>query len=205
MENNNFERLLLEKIYKIDEARLYKYYKRIKNQSNSLDPPQIVAKFLNNLSIGNSINEVFCVLNYYNSKIRKSLIDFAFEWIRAQKIRLEYKKHLMNTQFPTNELAVDDCIFLFFLNYDKYIRTILNTDIKEFEISALYESFFLNSFESKALKIENIIEKHKNKVPTIFREAERINTHIITLRSGLSEIIEKDYQEILYSKKEKKN
>lgn len=183
-------------IYKIDRDRLYSYYERIKNQSLYKSEVKIVAKFLINRSVGNKIDDVFNVLSYFKDKIieGKDVLDLAFEWIRAQKIRLEYKKYLIRTQYPNDDidLAIDDCIILFFLEYDKYIRDLLKNDIKEYEISALIETFF-NPFEMKTYDLENILKKHEGKVPTIYKENKREPTNIMTLRSGLSGIIKMDY------------
>ncbi|MFX1392728.1 MAG: hypothetical protein ACFFAH_04055 [Promethearchaeota archaeon] len=187
------EDINLEQVYKIDKARLYSYYERIRNQNSDLEPLQIIAKFLNTQSIGEYVNDIFNVLNYYKTKIKKNILDFAYEWIRAQKIRFEYKKYLLRAQFPNYELAIDECIYSFFLKYDRYIRKLLKNNIKEYEISALYEIFF-NPFDKMKFKISLILDKHKNKVPTIFRETKRLNTKIMTLRSALSEIIRNDYE-----------
>ena len=196
MLKNEFNRAL-----KIDKERLQGYYERIKSQSSSLTPIQIIAKFLVNQSITPSTSEVIEVLDYYKSRILngKDILDLAFEWIRAHHFRSEYKKHLIKEQYKDYNIAVDDCIFLFFLNYDEYIRKIFIEDIKEFELSALYQVFF-SSFDKDPLKLNDILEEHKRKVLTIFdkdeRINERINTNILTLRSGLSEIIKNDYNEI---------
>jgi len=187
------EEINLEQVYKIDKVRLHGYYERIKNQYSDLDPLQIIAKFLNTQSIGEYVNDIFSVLNYYKAKIKKSILDFAFEWIRAQKIRFEYKKYLIRAQFPNYELAVDECIHRFFLKYDRYIRKLLKDDIKEYEISALYEMFFI-PFDTMKFNITSILNKNKSKVPTIYRETKRLDTKIMTLRSALSEIIRNDYE-----------
>ncbi len=200
MENVN-----IEEIYKIDKERLLGYYNRIKNQFKFLEPTQIIAKFLINRSIGS--NDVFDTLLYFKDKLAdgKELLDLAFEWIRAQKIRLEYKKYLIRAQYPHNNLslAVDDCIFKFFLEYDKYIRNLLKEDIREHNLSVLYEIFF-SPYESKNLNIQDILERHIDKVHTHHHEMEKINTNIIVLRSGLSIIVVKDYEDVLFARKEEK-
>ena len=197
--------LNIEEIYKIDKERLLGYYNRIKNQFKFLEPTQIIAKFLINRSIGS--NDVFDTLVYFKDKLieGKELLDLAFEWIRAQKIRLEYKKYLVRAQYPYNNLslAVDDCIFKFFLEYDRYIRNLLKKDIREHNLSALYEIFF-SPYESKNLNIQDILERHIDKVPTHHHEMEKINTNIIILRSGLSIIVVKDYEDVLFARKEEK-
>ena len=203
MEASNFE-----KLYKIEKDKLLRYYDRLRNQLKNLGPSQIVARFLINQSIGSSYNDVYDTLLYFRDKIAegKELLDLAFEWIRAQKIRLEYKKYLIRAQYPYNNLslAVDDCIFQFFLEYDKYIRHLLKEDIQEYNFSALYEIFF-SPYESKDLKIKDILEKHIHNVPTHFQGMEKINTNVVILRSGLSNIIVKDYEIVLFSRKEEKN
>ena len=131
-------------------------------------------------------------------------MDFSFEWIRADKIRLEYKKYLIRAQYESDNLtlAVDDCIFRFFLYYDEYIRKLFKEDIQEFEISALYETFFMQQDGDQEFNFENTLDKHKIKVPTFFDGTKRVNTNIITLREGLSEIIISDYKGVLNSRKE---
>ena len=196
-----------EKRYKIEKDKLLRYYDRLRNQSKNLGPSQIVARFLINQSIGSSYNDVYETLLYFRDKIEddKDLLDLAFEWIRAQKIRLEYKKYLIRAQYPYNNLslAVDDCIFRFFLEYDTYIRNLLKKDIQEYNFSTLYEIFF-SPYESKHLNIKDILEKHIHNVPTHFQGMEKINTNVIILRSGLSNIIVKDYEIVLFSRKEEK-
>ncbi|MBY8984950.1 MAG: hypothetical protein KGD65_07785 [Candidatus Lokiarchaeota archaeon] len=196
-----------EKRYKIEREKLLRYYDRLRNQFKNLGPSQIIARFLINQSIGSSYNEVYDTLLYFRDKIAdgKELLDLAFEWIRAQKIRLEYKKYLIRAQYPNNNLslAVDDCIFRFFLEYDTYIRDLLKEDIQEYNFSTLHEIFF-SPYESKDLNIKDILEKHIHNVPTHFQSMEKINTNIIILRSGLSNIIVKDYEIVLFSRKEEK-
>ena len=193
--------------YKIDRDRLYGYYERIKNQFAHKSDVGIVAKFLINRSIGNKETDVEKVLNYFNDKIieGKNILDFAFEWIRAQKIRLEYKKYLIRTIYPNDDinLAIDDCIILFFLGYDKYLRTLLKNKINEHEISALFEIFF-SPYEIKTYDINNILKNYSDKVPTIYIENERIDTNIVSLRLGLSNVIKSDYEGVIRSRLESK-
>jgi len=201
------EKLNFEKLYKIEEDKLIRYYDRLRNQFKNLGPNQIAARFLINQSIGSSYNDVYETLLYFRDKIAegKEPLNLAFEWIRAQKIRLEYKKYLIRAQYPHNNLslAVDDCIFRFFFEYDKYIRQLLKDDIREYNFSALYEIFF-SPYESKNLNIKDILERHIHNVPTHFQGMEKINTNIIILRSGLSVIIVKDYENVLFSRSEEK-
>lgn len=197
----------ITEIYKIDRDRLYGYYERIKNQFAHKSDVGIVAKFLINRSIGNKETDVEKVLNYFNDKIieGKNILDFAFEWIRAQKIRLEYKKYLIRTIYPNDDinLAIDDCIILFFLGYDKYLRTLLKNKINEHEISALFEIFF-SPYEIKTYDINNILKNYSDKVPTIYIENERIDTNIVSLRLGLSNVIKSDYEGVIRSRLESK-
>jgi len=201
------EMLNIEEIYKIDKDELLRYYDRIQNQFKNSGEVQIIARFLINQSIGNNYKDIYNVLFYFRNKLRdgNNLLDLAFEWIRAQKIRLEYKKYLIRAQYPNNNLnlAVDDCIFRFFLEYDKYIRKIFKKDTKEHNFSTLYEIFF-SPYESKNIRIKDILEKYIDNVITHFEGMEKIDTSIIVLRSGLSDIIVKDYKNVLFARKEEK-
>jgi len=201
------EKISVEEIYKIEKDKLLRYYERIENQFKNLEEAQIVSKFLVNQSIGSNYEDVYATLLYFKKILieGRELLDFAFEWIRAQKVRLQYKKYLSRAQYPNNNLslAVDDCIFQFFLEYDKYIRSILRKDTKEHNFSALYEIFF-SPYESKNLNIKEILEKHIDNVPTHFDGMEKINTSIVILRSGLSNIIVKDYENVLFARREEK-
>jgi len=197
----------IEQMYKIDKDRLYNYYCRIRNKFQNEPPIRSIAKFLTEQSIGSSIDDISNVLKYFEDKLenKKEIIDLAYEWIRGQKIRLEYKKYLIRAQYPDNKLnlAIDDCISYFFLDFDKHIRKLLEKDINEYEISALLEIFF-SPYETETFKIEEVIAHHKDKVPTFFEGNKRLDTRIITLRSGLSQIIIKDYEKVLLSRKEEK-
>jgi hypothetical protein len=192
----------LEELYQIDSKRLINYYERIEKQSHNKDTAEVVAKFLNNQSVGPVKADLIDILNYYREKLvnEKTLLDFALEMIRANKIRLEYKKYLSQATHKNLELAIDDCIFLFFLEYDKYIRNLFLDEIKEFEISSLYDVFFRPPEINGSQNIYDILEDYKMKVPTVFHGNKRINTNIITLRSGLSEIITEDYKKLKKSK-----
>ncbi len=200
MEDIEFERR-----YKIDKERLLKYYERIENYGKGKGSIAHISNFLINQSIGSSFEEVFDTLKYYEDKIveGQELLDLALEWIRAQKIRLEYKKYLIRAQYPTNELrlAVDDCIYRFFLSYDNYIRKLFKKEIREHNFSALYEIFF-NTFDEKSLIIEDIVQKHIHNIPSHYYGSNKINTNIMTLRQGLSNIIVKDYVNVLSARKE---
>ena len=194
-----------ENKYKIDKERLISYYNRIKRQSKDQDQLSMMAKFLFNQSIGSSYEDNYGILLYFKDKIiiEKSLLDFAIEWIRAQKIRLEYKKYLIRAQYPQNNLAlaIDDCIFRFFLDIDKYLRTLMKKKIQEYNFSALYEIFF-SPYDTKNLNIEDILLRHMHNVPTHFHGSNKINVNIIILRSALSNLIVKDYEDVLFSRNE---
>lgn len=194
-----------ENKYKIDRERLISYYNRIKRQFRDQDQLSMMAKFLFNQSIGSSYEDNYGILLYFKDKIiiEKSLLDFAIEWIRAQKIRLEYKKYLIRAQYPQNNLAlaIDDCIFRFFLDIDKYLRTIMKKNIQEYNFSALYEIFF-SPYDTKNLNIEDILLRHMHNVPTHFHGSNKINVNIIILRSALSNLIVKDYEDVLFSRNE---
>ena len=198
LEKNRFNQAI-----KIDKERLLGYYERIKSQSSSLTPIEIIAKFLVNQSIRTSTLEVIEIINHHKSKIikEKKVLDLAFEWIRAHHFRSEYKRHLIKEQYTDYYTAIDDCISLFFLDYDEYIRKIFKKDMKEFEFSAIYDILF-SPFDRESLNLNEILEKHRTKVPTVFYNNERINTNLFTLRSGLSEIIKNDYNEVSTSKSE---
>jgi hypothetical protein len=197
-----------ETIYKIDRKRLSQYYERIKNQTNEVQVINNITKFLNNQSIGASYQEVYNTLKYYEDKIieGKQLLDLAFEWLRAQKIRLEYKKYLVRAQYPNNDLclAVDDCIYRFFLDYDHYIRKLFKKEVREHNFSALYEIFF-SPFDKKNLIIEDIVQNHMHNIPTHYCGNLKIDTRIMTLREGLSNIIVKDYENVLFARKEEES
>ncbi len=194
-----------ENRYKIDKERLISYYNRIKRQSKDQDQLNVIAKFLFNQSIGSSYEELYGILLYFKDKIiiGKGLLDFAIEWIRAQKIRLEYKKYLIRAQYPQNNLAlaIDDCIFRFFLDINKYLRTLMKKNIQEYNFSALYEIFF-SPYDTKNLNIDDILLRHMHNVPTHFQGSNKIDVNIIILRSALSNLIVKDYEDVLFSRKE---
>lgn len=201
------ENMELNELFQIDDKRLLKYYERIKNQAQHADELVIITKFLFNQSIGTNKYEVQQILDYYKDKMQeeKSLLDFGLEWIRANKIRLEYKKYLIRAQYPNDDtnLAIDDCIYTFFLNYDAYLRGLLKENIQEHEIATLYEIFF-SPFERKSFKLIQMLNKYEEICPTISLNGNTITSNIYTLRSGLSQIIFNDYQGVIYSRKEEK-
>jgi hypothetical protein len=208
------EEIKFSKLYNFDKQRLHSNFERIQNLYKDLNSIEIIAKFLFNQSIGGSISEISDVLNYFQEKLSKdkTLLDFAFEWIRAYKIRLEYKKYINLSSYSTYNIALDDTIFVFFLRYDEYLRTIFKNTMPEYEFSTLYRIFFTPK-QSNPINITTLLEKNKKKVPTIVIDGERIDTKIFTLREGLSEMIKEDFHEglpsdikiIKYGKEAEKN
>ena len=195
------EKIKFKQALKIDEERLLWNYKRITRMFKNSDQVEIITKFLINQSVGFSPDRIIDILNYYKPKIikDKSLLDFAFEWVRANKIRFDYKKFINLGTYKDHECAIDDAIFLFFLDYDKYIREFFIKDISEIEICALYEIFFNpNQLDSTSMNV--FLEKKELRVHTIFKGKEKVNTSIFTLREGLSSMIKKDYNELHSSK-----
>jgi len=196
---------MFENRYKIDKERLFSYYDRIKRQFKDQDQLTMTTKFLVNQTVGSSHDDIYGILSYFKDKIieGKSLLDFAIEWIRAQKIRLEYKKYLIRAQYPQNNLAlaIDDCIFRFFLDTDNHLRMLIKNDVKEYNFSALYEIFF-SPYDTKNLNIQDILRRHIDNVPTYFQGSKKINVNIIILRSALSNLIVKDYEDVLFSRKD---
>lgn len=198
------EELDIKQEYRIDIAKLNQYYERMKNQYSQLKPHEVLARFLISHSIGTSVIQLNTILGYYKDKLQKNkeLLDLAFEWIRAQEIRLLYKKYLITSIYSSGDLnlAVDDCIFKFFLDYDEYLRRILFcAEIKEYEIGTLYE-FFFRFYEDKIESFDEILKGQNRSSPTIIFDSKKVSTRINTLRSGLSKIIEEDYKSVLKSR-----
>ncbi|MBN1803208.1 MAG: hypothetical protein JW891_16980 [Candidatus Lokiarchaeota archaeon] len=194
-------------IYKLNRDQLTRYYERIKNRLEGKEEVEIIANFLKHQSIiETTIDEIIKILTYYEKKSIKTvnLLDLAFEWIRANEIRLKYKKYLIRTSYPEEKiaLAVDDCISRIFLDYDIYIRKFFKK-IEEHEISALFHIIFSRLGEKKET-LEEILSWHKEKVPTYEEEGKRICTNLITLRSGLSQIIVEDYESVVASRQASK-
>ncbi|MFX1274503.1 MAG: hypothetical protein ACFFBP_08210 [Promethearchaeota archaeon] len=189
--------------YRINRKQLIGYYERTKNRLHDKDEIEVIANFLKHQAIIElNLNEITYILNYIAKLLKKdkSIMDFSLEWIRANEIRLKYKKYLITTRYPEDDftIAIDDCISRFFLDYDKYIREFF-TEIKEHELSALYNVFF-NRADVKSRSFDEILQWHEDKAPTIFDDDKRINTNIFALRSGLSQIIMQDYQDVLSSR-----
>jgi len=189
------ENLDISQVFKIEEKRLLKFFERMKRTYSDSSLVEIVAKFLENEAIASDSERTREILKYYEGKLEegKSLKDFAFEWIRAHKIFREYRKHLNSANYPSYEIAIDDCIFLFFLKYDSILRDLFTPEIKEFEVSLLYDLFF-NSENLEDLDFDFLIEKHKVKCPTVYEGNERVKTRIYTLQQGLGEIILSEYE-----------
>ncbi len=195
------EKIKFKQAFKIDEKRLLWNYKRITRMFKNSDQVEIITKFLINQSVGFSPDRIIDILNYYKPKIikDKTMLDFAFEWVRANKIRFDYKKFINLGTYEDYESAIDDAIFLFFLDYDKFIREFFVEDITEIEICALYEIFF-NPNQVDSTNMDVFLEKNELRVHTIFKGKEKVNTSIFTLREGLSSMIRKDYNEVHSSK-----
>jgi hypothetical protein len=194
------EEIQFNKLYNFDKERLYSNFERIQNLYKDLKSAEIITKFLFNQSIGGSINEISDTLKYYQKKLfkDKGLLDFAFEWIRAYKIRLEYKRYINLKSYKEYTIALDDAIFLFFLRYDEYLRTLFEDTMEEYEFSTLYRIFFTPK-QSNPINLTTLLEKYKEKVPTIIIDGEKIDTKVFTLREGLSDMIKEDYHEGLPS------
>jgi hypothetical protein len=194
----------IKSIYPIDEERLLSYYKRIEKKYSKKSPIEIGASFLISQSIGSEVSEIIPVLEYFQEKnpFGTQLIDFIFEWIRAQRIRLEYKKYLIRADYPENSemLAVDDCISRFFVNYDKYIRNITDSNISDYILGTLYSIFFWDY--SKGLEFTEKLKSFKEKIPPEMFDSISINAY--TLRLSLSEIISNDYKGVVISRKAEK-
>jgi len=191
------------KKYPINRKQMIGYFERIKKRLLDKGESEIIANFLKHQAIIEvSIDEISYILRYYAKLLKKDkeLLEFALEWIRANEIRLRYKKYLITTRYPENDfkIAIDDCISRFFLEYDTYIRDFF-LEIKEHELSALFNVFF-NRTDTKSHGFDEILEWHEDKVPTIFEETKKLKTNIISLRSGLSQIITLDYQDVVSSR-----
>ncbi|MFX1380524.1 MAG: hypothetical protein ACFFA4_15670 [Promethearchaeota archaeon] len=194
------EEIQFKKLYKIDKERLRSNFQRIQNLNKDLNLEEIIAKFLDNQSVGTQKEQILEILNYFQDKLSndKGLLDFAFEWIRANKIRLEYKKYITLNDYKSYKTALDDAISLFFLKYDKFLRVLFKSNLEEYEFSTLYQIIF-NLKQSESINLTSLLEKNKDKVPSIIIHGERFNTTIHTLREGLSEMVKNDYNEGLPS------
>ncbi|MFX0004158.1 MAG: hypothetical protein ACFE9C_09185 [Candidatus Hodarchaeota archaeon] len=190
------EEIQFNKLYKIDKKRLISNFQRIQNLNKDLNLNEIVAKFLDNQSIGIQKDQILEILNYFKNKLSndKELLDFAFEWIRANKIRLEYKKYIVLNDYKSYTTALDDAIFLFFLKYDKSLRFLFKSNLEECEFCTLYQIIF-NLKQSESLNLTALLEKNKTKVPSITILGEKFDTTIHTLREGLSDMVKNDYNE----------
>ncbi len=195
----------LEEFYKIDREKFLDNYRITKNilKSTEKNEIQIIAQWLvDNQSIGSSQESNAEIISYYSKYLKKdkTLLDFALEWIRAQKIRSGYILHLIKTHFPSSNsnLIIDYFISSFFLKYYEILRDLFKDTIQEYELSALLEILFASEREQNFI-FENHMEKYKNnpQCPTLFKGSERIDTSILTLRSGLADIIKRDYEPIV--------
>ena len=195
------EKIKSKQMFKLDEERLLRNYERINRMFKNSEDVEIIAKFLINQSIGISLEQLKDILNYYKPKLsnNKTLLDLAFEWVRANKIRYDYKKFINLATYEDVDSVIDDTIFHFFLDYDKYIREFFIKDLSENEICALYEIFF-NPNQVDSTNLDTFLSRNEVKVHTIFEDKEKINTNIFTLREGLSSMINKDYSDLFPSK-----
>jgi hypothetical protein len=196
----------LREIYKLDKQRLYDFYERIKKGYRDLSEIEIAAKFLVSQSIGPSESEIKKILKFFQKKgfLGWNLLDFMFEWVRAQKIRLEYKRYMILQEYPEEDikLAIDDSISHFFLDYDKYLRDLIKKDIPKYLFAVIYNIFFYD-YENKGFDFLEILKQCKEEIPP--RLFNNNHNNIIILRIGLKEIIKKDYQTIIYSRKKVKD
>lgn len=192
----------IDDLYKINRERFLDNYRITENilKSTEKNKTKIIAQWLvDNQSVGPSQESNVEIINYYSKYLKKdkTLLDFALEWIRAQKIRSRYMLHLIKTHFPNDNsnLVIDYFISSFFLKYNKILRDIFKDTIQEYELSALLDIIFASEREQNFI-FENHMEKHKNnpQCPTLFKGSERIDTSILTLRSGLASIIKRDYE-----------
>lgn len=206
MREDFLEKIKFKQVFKLDDDRLLRNYERINRMFKNCEYTEILAKFLINQSIGLSPERIIDILNYYKLKLHndRSLLEFAFEWVRANKIRFDYKKFINLAKYEDLNSAIDDTIFHFFLDYDEYIRDFFIKDISETEICALYEIFF-NPKEVDSINLDALFSKHEVRVHTISKNKNKVNTNIFTLREGIKSMIKKDYSEFHVSKVQIKN
>ncbi|MFW9901475.1 MAG: hypothetical protein ACFFDY_09310 [Candidatus Thorarchaeota archaeon] len=190
------EEIQFNKLYKIDKERLRTNFQRIQNLNKDLNLEEIIAKFLDNQSIGIQKDQILEIIKYFQNRLSndKELLDFAFEWIRANKIRLEYKKYITLNDYKSYTTALDDAIFLFFLKYDKFLRAFFQSDMEEYEFCTLYQIIF-NLKQSESFSFSALLEENKNKGLSIIILGEKFDMTIHTLREGLSDMIKNDYNE----------
>lgn len=145
-----------------------------------------------NHSLAKDVEKIEQILVFFKPLLKEGtpIINLALEWLRCQKVRLEYKKFLGRTKFPNDDLnlCIDACIFLFFLKYDSELRDLFNPDIKPYEYSTLLGILF-SAYETSERDIDSILEQHKAKFPISFD----FNIDLEILGAGLSEIIKNDF------------
>ncbi|TFF97364.1 MAG: hypothetical protein EU547_04475 [Promethearchaeota archaeon] len=195
------ENIDIKALYPIDENRLSEYYLRVKKRYSENNQFEIGARFLISQSIGTDKLEIIPILEYFekNNPFGSKIIDFIIEWIRAQSIRLEYKKYLIRADYPedSKDLAIDDCISRFFVKYDKYVRNLVNSNTSDYILATLYFIFFFD-YRSE-LNFTQIVADFKKEIPPKLFDDISINTY--TLRLSLSKIIAKDYKGVVVSRK----
>ncbi|MFX1571081.1 MAG: hypothetical protein ACFFCV_22305 [Promethearchaeota archaeon] len=194
------EEIQFNKLYEINKERISSNFQRIQNLNTNLNLEEVIAQFLYNQSIGIQKGQILEILKYFQNKLsnNKELLDFAFEWIRANKIRLDYKKYFTLNDYNSYTSALDDVIFLFFLKYDKFLRALFKSNMKEYEFCTLYQIIF-NLKQSESFNFSALLKENKSKVPSIIIHGEKIDITIHILREGLSDMIKNDYNEGLPS------
>lgn len=199
------ENINIKALYPLDKERLLEYYERLKKSYSEKSTLELGASFLISQSIGSEESEIIPVLNYFQKKnpFGTRLIDFIFEWIRAQGIRLEYKKYLIRTDYPENseKLAIDDCISRFFVIYDKYVRNLIDFPISDFILATMYSIFF-RDYQNE-LDFSQILNRYKKEISPEYFDDVSIDSYV--LRLSLSKIIARDYKGVVVSREEEKS
>lgn len=195
----------LNEIYRIDKERLVDFYERIRKGYEELSEKQKASKFLISQSIGSSEEQIQKILTFFEERnyLGLEMQDFIFEWVRAQKIRLEYKRYLILQEYPGEslELAIDDSLSTFFVEYDSYLKKFIKKTFPEYILAILYNIFFYD-YENDGFDFSTILNEMERKLPSDLIPHEN-KIPILTLRIGLSNVISEDYTRILQSRTEK--